>query len=77
MSVRHYDSDTALALYHRLIEKTVFSGKRTDYEKTLDYLTDLRTLYEECDQKHQWIHYLTTFRKRQARKRLLLQIIDV
>ena len=76
-SVRHGDPDTAIALYHRLIEKTVLSRRREDYEKTRDYLTDLRTLYEACDQESEWTHYLTTFRKRHARKRLLLQIIDV
>ena len=77
MSVRHGDPDTAITLYHRLIEKTVLSRKRKDYEKTRDYLTDLRMLYEACDQESKWTHYLTTFRKRHARKRLLLQIIDV
>ena len=74
--VRYYDSDTAIALYHRLIEKTVLSRRRADYEKTRDYLTDLRTLYEQRDQESQWTHYLTCFRERHARKRLLLQIID-
>ena len=77
MSARHGDPDPAIALYHRLIEKTVLSRKREDYEKTRDYLTDLRTLYEACDQESEWTHYLTTFRKRHARKRLLLQIIDM
>ena len=77
MSVRHGDSDTAIALYHRLIEETVLSRRREDYEKTRDYLMDLRTLYEQCDQESEWTHYLTTFRKQHARKRLLLQIIDV
>ena len=74
--VRHYDSDTVIALYHRLIEKTIRSRKRADYEKTRDYLTDLRTLYEACDQESEWTDYLTRFRKQHARKRLLLQIID-
>ena len=74
--VRHYRQDTAIVLYHRLIEKTVLSRKRKDYEKTRDYLTDLRTLYKEGDQDSQWADYLTRFRKRHARKRLLLQIID-
>ena len=75
--VRHYQGDTAIVLYHKLIEKTVLSRKREDYEKTRDYLTDLRTLYKECGQESQWTHYLATFRKQHARKRLLLQIIDV
>ena len=75
--VRRADPDTAIALYHRLIEKTLLSRKREDYEKARDYLTDLRTLYEQCDQENQWTHYLTTFRKQHARKRLLLEIIDV
>ena len=77
MSVRHYDSDTAIALYHRRIEKTVLSRKRKDYEKTRDSLTDLRELYRHCDQESQWTHYLATFRKRHVRKRLLLEIIDM
>lgn len=75
--VRRGDSDTAIALYHRLIEKTVLSRRREDYEKTRDYLTALRTLYEQCDQEIEWTYYLTAFRKQHARKRLLLQIIDM
>ena len=74
--VRHYQPDVAIALYHKLIEKTVLSRKRENYEKTRDYLKDLRELYNHCDQESQWISYLTLFRKRHARKRLLLQIID-
>ena len=73
--VSYCDSDTAIALYHRLIEKILLSRRREDYEKTRDYLTDLRTLYEQCDQESEWNLYLTRFRKRHARKRLLLQII--
>ena len=76
LCVRHHDPDTALALYHRLIEKTVRSRKREDYEKARDYLTDLHTLYKHSDQESQWTLYLTHFRKRHTRKRLLLQIID-
>ncbi|MXV82607.1 hypothetical protein F4X88_02250 [Candidatus Poribacteria bacterium] len=68
--------DTAIAVYDRLIEKTVLSRRREDYEKTRDYLMALRELYTQCDQENQWIPYLTHFRKRHARKRLLFQIID-
>lgn len=68
--------NTAIDLYDRLIEKTLLSRRREDYEKTRDYLTDLRTLYEACDAENQWTSYLTDFRKQHARKRLLLQIID-
>ena len=74
--VRHHAPDTAIALYHRLIERTVRSRKRKDYERVRDALTDLRTLYAQCDQEHQGSLYLTDFRKRHARKRLLLEIID-
>ena len=74
--VRHYQQDTVIVLYHKLIEKTLLSRRREDYEKTRDYLTDLRTLYEACDAENQWTSYLTDFRKQHARKRLLLQIID-
>ena len=74
--VRHYDPDTAIVLYHKLIEKIVLSRKREDYEKIRDYLTDLRTLYTQCDQEDQWTRYVTLFRKQHARKGLLLQIID-
>ena len=74
--VRQHAPDTAIALYHRRIEKTVPSRKRKDYEKIRDFLTDLRTLYAQCGQEHEWTRYLTDFRKRHARKRLLLEIID-
>ena len=70
-------SDTAIVLYDRWIEKTVRSRKREDYEKVRDSLTDLRILYVQCGQEHQWHLYLTDFRKRHARKRLLLEIIEV
>ena len=76
LHVRCHHPDTAIALYHRLIEKTVRSRKREDYEKIRDYLTDLQTLYTQCDQANEWGPYLTGFRKRHARKRLLLQIIE-
>ena len=75
-SVRHHAPDTAIAFYHRLIERTVLSRKRADYEKARDYLMDLWKLYEGADQENQWDRYLTCFRKQHARKRLLLQIID-
>ena len=68
--------DAAITLYDRLIEKIVLSRKREDYEKIRDYLTDLRTLYTDCDQEGEWDLYLTRFRKRHVRKRALLQIID-
>ena len=68
--------DTAIALYDRWIEKTVISRRREDYEQVRDYLTDLRLLYKQCDAENQWTSYLTDFRKRHARKRLLLEIID-
>ena len=77
LCVRHHDPDTAIALYHRLIEKTALSGRRAGYEKTRDYLTDLRTLYTQGGRENQWAPYLTRFQKQHARKRLLLRIIDV
>ena len=77
LCVRHHDPDTAIALYHRLIEKAALSGRREGYEKARDYLTDLRTLYTQCGRENQWPPYLTRFQKQHARKRLLLRIIDV
>ena len=74
--LRHYDPNIAVPLYHKLIEETVLSRKRESYEKVRRYLDELRTLYQRCHQENQWTLYLTNFRKRHARKRLLLQIID-
>ena len=68
-------TDTAITLYQRLIEQTVLSRKREDYEKAQVYLNQLRTLYERRRRDDQWSVYLTHFRERHARKRLLLEII--
>ena len=76
LCARHHEPNTAIALYHRLIEKTVLSRRRADYEKARDYLTDLRTLYKQSNQESEWTLYLTRFRTQHARKRLLRQIID-
>lgn len=75
-TVSDSQSDTAIVLYDRLIQKTVLSRRREDYEHARIYLTDLQTLYKQCDAENQWTSYLTDFRKQHARKRLLLQIID-
>lgn len=72
----HHDLNTAIPLYHKLIEQTVLSRKRENYEKVREYLTTLKTLYQRCHQENQWDTYLLYFYKQHARKRLLLQIID-
>ncbi len=72
----HHDPNTAVPLYHKLIEQNVLSRKRENYEKVHEYLTALKTLYQRCHQENQWDTYLLSFYKQHARKRLLLQIID-
>ena len=72
----HHDPNTAVPLYHKLIEQNVLSRKRKNYEKVREYLTALKTLYEKCHEEDQWDTYLLYFYKQHARKRLLLQIID-
>jgi len=74
--IKHHQPDTAIPLYQYLIEQTVLSRKREAYEKVRHYLTTLIALYSDCDQEEQWRVYLATFRKRHARKRLLLQVIE-
>lgn len=74
--VRNHHPNTAIILYQRLIEQATLSARREGYEKAQKYLTELRALYGHCDQENQWTGYLTDFRKRHARKQLLLQIID-
>ena len=74
--IKDHQPDTALALYQSLIEEAVLSRKREAYEKSLAYLTALRELYQHLGQENQWTVYLKDFRKRHARKRLLLQMID-
>lgn len=74
--VRNHHPHTAIVLYQRLIERATLSARREGYEKAQRYLTELRTLYRQCDQEDQWTVYVTDFRKRHARKQLLLQIID-
>jgi hypothetical protein len=70
-----HQTDTAITLYRKLIDRTVLSRKREDYEKVQGYLTQLKTCYQQLDQDNQWSIYLTDFRKRHARKGLLLKII--
>ena len=72
----HHDPNTAIPLYHKLIEQNVLTRKRENYEKVRDYLTALKVLYQQYHQESQWDTYLLSFHKQHARKRLLLQIID-
>ena len=70
-----HQTDTAITLYQKLIEHTILSRKREDYEKVRGYLTQLRELYQHLDQENQWSAYLAEFQKRHTRKGLLLRII--
>ena len=73
--LRSHHTNLAIQLYRKLIDRTVLSRKREDYEKVQGYLTQLKELYQHLDQENQWSAYLTDFRKQHARKQLLLQII--
>ena len=73
--LRHQAPDTASALYHKLIDQRALSRKRKSYEEVREYLTELEALYQHLNQENQWSVYLRHFRKRHARKRLLLQIV--
>ena len=70
-----HQTETAIAVYQRLIEHTVLSRKRADYQEVQEYLTQLKECYQHRDREHQWPAYLTDFRKRHNRKRMLLKII--
>ena len=74
--IKHHQPASAIPLYQNLIEQTVLSRKRAEYEKVREYLTALSTLYSNSDQEEQWRVYLTSFRKRHVRKRALLHIIE-
>ena len=71
-----HDPETAVLLYHKLIEQVLLSRKREAYAAAFEYLTALRALYHQLDQADQWCVYLTGFRKQHARKRLLQQLLD-
>ena len=75
--VRNHHPNTAIILYQKLIEQATLARRREGYEKAQRYLTELKTLYEHCDQENRWTVYLADFQKRHVRKRLLLQIISV
>ena len=70
-----HHTDLAIQLYRKLIDWTVLSRKREDYEKVQGYLTQLRICYQQLDQDNQWSVYLKHFQKRHARKGLLLKIL--
>ena len=72
----HHAPETAVLLYHKLIEEILLPRKREDYEAALGYLTALRALYQQLDQADQWCVYIMGFRKQHARKRLLQQLLD-
>ena len=74
--IKDHQPDTAITLYHKLIEQTALSRNREAYEKVVAYLTALKTLYQDCNQEDQWTLYLQNLRERHTRKRLLLQMID-
>ncbi len=66
----------AIPLYHSLIEQKVLSGNRKAYEEVLECLIVLREIHEDLDLEDEWTLYLENFRKRHARKRVLLQMMD-
>ena len=74
--LRHHAPETAVLLYHKLIEAVLLSRKRENYEAAFGYLKALRALYQQLDQADQWCVYITRFRKQHARKRLLRQLLD-
>ena len=74
--LRNHEPDAAIVLYQRLIERAVLSRKREGYERVQKYLIELRTLYYHLCKQHQWAAYLTDFRDRHSRKRLLLKILQ-
>ncbi len=72
-----HQTETAIPFYQRLIEHTSLSRKQGDYRKVRGHLTQLKKLYRRLDREHQWAAYLTDFQKRHARKRKLLEHIDI
>ena len=73
--LRQREPDTAIIIYQKFIEQTVLSRKQEGYQKVHKYLIDLKKLYRDLDREDQWFVYLTHFRRKHTRKRLLLQII--
>ena len=70
-----HHTDLAIQLYQKLIDWTVLSRKREDYEKVAEYLTQLRELYQGLNREDQWAAYLSDFQEQNTHKRLLLRII--
>ena len=72
-----HQTETAITFYQRLIEHTSLSRHQRDYREVRGYLTQLKKLYRSLSREHQWSTYLTDFRKRHARKRRLLEHVDI
>ena len=70
-----HHTNLALQLYQKLIDWTVLSRKREDYQKVGEYLTQLREVYQHLNREGQWAVYLAEFQKQHSHKRLLLGII--
>ena len=68
--------ETAIMLYHGLIEQVLTSRKRTDYKTVQHYLTEAQKLYQHLDQESQWTAYLEVLRDRHHRKRTLLEMLE-
>ena len=73
--LKSHHIDLAIQLYQRLIDWTVLSRKREDYQKVGEYLTQLRVLYQHLNRADQWAAYLAEIQKQNTHKRLLLRII--
>ena len=73
--LKSHHIDLAIQLYQKLIDWTVLSRKREDYEKVRGYLIQLRGLYQHLNREDRWAAYLAEFQKQNTHKRLLLRII--
>ena len=73
--LRERHAELAIKVYDRVIERTALSRKRADFERVRDYLIELKGLYLRLDQEKQWRLYLSGFRTRYSRWRLLLEVI--
>ena len=73
--LKSHHTNLAIQLYQKLIDWTVLSRKREDYQKVGEYLTQLREVYQHLNREGQWAVYLAEFQKQHSHKRLLLGII--
>jgi len=76
-AIKDYAPDRALDIWRKIAESLIAQVKPSAYEKALSFLSDMKKLMIQHNKQKQWSEYLQHLRITHARKRRLMEILDV